>query len=301
MKIVRTPSAMQRLSAAWKSRTVLVPTMGALHAGHVSLIDRARAAAGPGGMVVVSIFVNPIQFGPKEDLAKYPRPLRRDLALCRERGVDLVFHPGAAEMYLPGQSVGVDEGLLSVGLCGQARPGHFRGVSTVVAKLFNLVRPHAAVFGMKDYQQLAVIRRMVRDLNFPLQIIAGETVREPDGLALSSRNVYLSSEERAQAPVLRRALLLAAESFRTGERDGTVLRFLLENELSGAPLARVDYAEIVDAEDLQPITGPLERPAVMALAVFFGKTRLIDNLVVPTAKPVQKKPFRRQSKRPVLT
>lgn len=296
MKIVRTPAAMARIAAAWSGRVVLVPTMGALHAGHLALVDRARAAAGSTGIVVVSIFVNPTQFGPKEDLSKYPRPLRKDLARCRERGVDFVFHPQAGAMYEAGHSIVVDETLLGGGLCGRSRPGHFQGVCTVVAKLFNLVRPDAAVFGLKDYQQLAIIRRMVRDLNFPLEIVAGETVREPDGLALSSRNVYLTREERKQAPVLRRALLLAEESFRTGERDATVLRFLLENELSGAPLARVDYAEIVDAEDLQPVTGLLERPAVMALAVFFGKTRLIDNLVVPTPKPVKKKRFRRQSK-----
>lgn len=277
MKIVRTPVAMARMSAAWERRVVLVPTMGALHAGHLSLIEQARQVAGNEGVVAVSIFVNPAQFGPQEDLARYPRPLRRDLALCRERDVDVVFHPEAGAMYLPGQSIGVDETLLSGGLCGRSRPGHFRGVCTIVAKLFNLVRPAAAVFGLKDYQQLAIIRRMVRDLNFPLAIIAGEIVREPDGLALSSRNVYLTREERAQAPVLRRALLLAEENFRAGERDATVLRFLLENELSGAPLARVDYAEIVDADDLRPIPR-VERPAVMVLAVFFGKTRLIDNL-----------------------
>lgn len=297
MKIVRTPVAMARTAAAWEQRVALVPTMGALHAGHLALVDHARKAVGPGGTVVVSIFVNPTQFGPKEDLAKYPRPLRRDLAACRGRGVDVVFLPTVKAMYLPGSSAVVDETRLGDGLCGRSRPGHFQGVCTVVAKLFNLVRPHVAVFGRKDYQQLAIIRRLVRDLNFPLEIVAGETVREPDGLALSSRNVYLTREERAQAPVLRRALLLAGESFRTGERDGTVLRFLLENELSGAPLARVDYAEIVDAEDLQPVTGLLERPAVLALAVFFGKTRLIDNLVVPTPKPVAKKRFRRQSRK----
>lgn len=301
MKIVRTPAAMSRRAAGWGRKVALVPTMGALHAGHLSLVDRARQAAGPDGCVVVSIFVNPTQFGPTEDLGKYPRPLRRDLALCRKHGVDVVFLPEAGAMYPPGHSVVVDETRMSGGLCGGVRPGHFQGVCTVVAKLFNLVRPDVAVFGLKDYQQLAVIRRMVRDLNFPLEIVAGDTVREPDGLALSSRNAYLTREERAQAPVLRRALLLAAESFRTGERDGTVLRFLLENELSGAPLARVDYAEIVDAETLQAITGPLERPAVLALAVKFGKTRLIDNLVVPTPKPVQKRRFRRQSKQPVLS
>ena len=279
MKVVRSVTAMSRLSAAWKSRVVLVPTMGALHAGHLALVDHARRAAGRTGTVAVSIFVNPLQFGPKEDLARYPRPLRRDLALCRARGVDLVFHPDAAGMYAPVRSVTVDESLLTNGLCGRSRPGHFSGVCTVVAKLFNLVRPHAAVFGKKDYQQLAIIRRMVRDLNFPLEIIGSETVREPDGLALSSRNVYLTPDERAQAPVLRRALLLAGKRVRHGEREVETLRAALENELATAHLARVDYAEIVDADDLQPVAR-IERPAVLALAVYFGRTRLIDNLVV---------------------
>ena len=279
MKVVRSVGAMTRLAAAWPNRVVLVPTMGALHAGHLSLVDRARRDAGRDGMVIVSIFVNPLQFGPKEDLSRYPRPLRRDLALCRERGVDLVFHPDAAGMYAPGRSVTVDESLLTGGLCGRSRPGHFSGVCTVVAKLFNLVRPHAAVFGQKDYQQLAIIRRMVRDLNFPLEIIGGETVREPDGLALSSRNVYLTSDERAQAPTLRRALLLAGKRVRAGERDAGALRAVIETELATAPLGRVDYAEIVDADDLQPVARLTHR-AVLAVAVFFGRTRLIDNIVV---------------------
>ena len=283
MKVVRSPAAMQRIAAKWNQPVVLVPTMGALHAGHLALVDRARREAGRQGMVVVSIFVNPLQFGPKEDLSRYPRPLRRDLALCREHGVDLVFHPDADGMYAPGRSVFVDESLLTGGLCGRSRPGHFSGVCTVVAKLFNLVRPHAAVFGQKDYQQLAIIRRMVRDLNFPLEIIGEETVREPDGLALSSRNVYLTPEERAQAPVLRRALLLAKGRADAGERNVARLRRVLEKELATAPLARVDYAEIVDAGDLQPIK-TLDRPALAALAVKFGRTRLIDNQVLAAAR-----------------
>ena len=279
MKVVRSVTGMSRLAADWKNRVVLVPTMGALHAGHLALVDHARRVAGRTGTVVMSIFVNPLQFGPKEDLARYPRPLRRDLALCRTRGVDLVFHPDAEGMYAPGRSVSVDESLLTGGLCGRSRPGHFSGVCTVVAKLFNLVRPHAAVFGQKDYQQLAIIRRMVRDLNFPLEIIGSETVREPDGLALSSRNVYLTPEERAQAPVLRRALLLAGKRVRHGEHDAEAVRAVLARELATAALARVDYAEVVDGEDLQPVAR-IERPALLALAVFFGRTRLIDNLVV---------------------
>ncbi len=279
MKVVRTVTAMSRLAASWNQRVVLVPTMGALHAGHLALVDHARRLAGRDGTVVVSIFVNPLQFGPKEDLARYPRPLRRDLALCRGRGVDIVFHPAVEGMYTPGRSVTVDESLLTTGLCGRSRPGHFSGVCTVVAKLFNLVRPAAAVFGQKDFQQFAIIRRMVRDLNFPVEIIGSETVREPDGLALSSRNVFLTPDERAQAPVLRRALLLAGKRFRNGERHADALLTVIEKELATATHARVDYAEIVDADDLQPLTR-IERPALLAVAVFFGRTRLIDNLVV---------------------
>ena len=267
---------MKRIAAKWNQAVILVPTMGALHAGHLALVDRARREAGRKGAVVVSIFVNPLQFGPKEDLSRYPRPLRKDLAHCREHGVDLVFHPDAGGMYAPGRSVFIDESLLSDGLCGRSRPGHFSGVCTVVAKLFNLVQPHAAVFGQKDYQQLAIIRRMVRDLDFPLEIIGEPTVREPDGLALSSRNVYLSPGERAQAPVLRRALLQARQRADAGERNAARLRRVLEKELATAPLARVDYAEIVDADDLQPVK-TLDRPALAALAVYFGRTRLIDN------------------------
>ena len=279
MKTVQSVADMMRLAAKWDEPVVLVPTMGALHAGHLALVDHARQVAGPRGAVVVSIFVNPLQFGPAEDLSKYPRPLEHDLARCEEHGVDFVFHPDAAEMYPGGQTVTVNETLLSSGLCGCSRPGHFSGVCTVVAKLFNLVRPNAAVFGRKDYQQLAVIRRMVRDLNFPVEIVPSETVREPDGLALSSRNVYLSAQERSQAPVLRRALLLAAETVKTAAGDVAQVRAVLASELARAPLALVDYAEIVDAETLQPVER-IERPALLALAVFFGQTRLIDNLIV---------------------
>ncbi len=287
MMTVRSGKAMARLAADWDRPVALVPTMGALHAGHLSLITRARQAVGPTGLIVVSIFVNPLQFGPKEDLAKYPRPLRKDLALCREQGVDLVFHPDAAEMYVPDQSVSVNETLLSGGLCGRSRPGHFSGVCTVVAKLFNLVRPNLAVFGRKDYQQMAIIQRMVRDLNFPIKIVPVETVREPDGLALSSRNAYLQAEERAQAPVLRRALLRAAQAVKAGEQDARRVQAILEKELTTAPLARIDYAEVTDAETLQPISR-IAKPAVLAVAVFFGRTRLIDNIVA-------KSPVRRRS------
>jgi pantoate--beta-alanine ligase len=279
MRVVRLPAAMARLASEWSCPVVLVPTMGALHAGHLRLIDRARRAAGQDGLVVVSIFVNPTQFGPHEDLAKYPRPLRRDLRLCREHGVDLVFHPAAPSIYAADASVTVDEALLSTGLCGRARPGHFRGVCTVVAKLFNLVRPTAAVFGRKDYQQLAVIQRMVRDLNFPLRIIALDTVREADGLALSSRNVYLAPAERAQAPALRRALLKAREAAAAAKRNPVrwceIVASFLARE---APLARIDYIEALQADNLQALP-PNSRPrVVLAAAVYFGKTRLIDNV-----------------------
>jgi pantoate--beta-alanine ligase len=279
MRVVRTPAAMARLASKWSCPVVLVPTMGALHAGHLALIDRARRAASQGGVVAVSIFVNPTQFGPHEDLSKYPRPLRRDLQLCREHGVDLVFHPDAASMYAADASVHVDEALLSSGLCGAARPGHFRGVCTVVAKLFNLVRPTAAVFGRKDYQQLAVIQRMVGDLNFPVRIIALDTVREADGLALSSRNVYLTPDERAQAPALRRALLRAREAAAAGERDPNRWREIVASSLAHeAPLARVDYIDSLQADTLQPLPAKGRKSAVLAAAVFFGKTRLIDNI-----------------------
>ena len=276
---MRSAKAMARHAAGWDRQVALVPTMGALHAGHLSLIAAARCVVGPGGLVVVSIFVNPLQFGPAEDLSKYPRPLRDDLHLCRKAGVNLVFNPDVGDMYSPGHSITIDETLLSGGMCGRSRPGHFSGVCTVVAKLFNLVRPDVAMFGQKDYQQLAIIQRLVRDLNFPVRIVPVETVREPDGLALSSRNVYLGADERAQATVLRRALKLAAGKVKAGERDAQHIQAALETELARAPLARVDYAVVVDAETLQPVSR-IKRPVLLALAVFFGRTRLIDNIPV---------------------
>lgn len=253
--------------------------MGALHAGHAALIDRARRAAGPGGFVVVSIFVNPAQFGPKEDLARYPRPFARDRRLCAAHGVDLIFHPSAEEMYAADFSTYVEESAVATPLCGTSRPGHFRGVCTVVLKIFNIVRPDAAVFGLKDYQQCAVIRRMVRDLDLPVRILACSTVREADGLALSSRNAYLTPAERAQAPVLRRALLAAEAAWRRGETSAARLRRVLLREIAAAPLARVDYAEIADGDSLRPVKTAAPK-TVMALAVFLGKTRLIDNLLL---------------------
>jgi pantoate--beta-alanine ligase len=252
---------------------VLVPTMGALHAGHIALIRRARKLAGRRGLVVVSIFVNPLQFGPREDLSRYPRPLAADKRICKGNGVDLVFAPSAEEMYAPDFSTTMSETSLSRMLCGRSRPGHFQGVCTVVAKLFHIIAPDIAVFGLKDFQQFAIISRMVRDLNLPVKLAPVETVREPDGLALSSRNQYLSVAERAQAPVIRAALVAAKAG---GSRAG-VLRRAIVKKISSAPLARIDYVEIVDAENLQPVAR-VRRNTLVAAAVYFGRTRLIDNI-----------------------
>ena len=270
---------MQKIALAHRrdgTRIGLVPTMGYLHDGHLSLIRLARREA---DVVAVSLFVNPTQFAPSEDLDKYPRDFQRDESLCRKESVDILFCPAAADMYAADHSVYVNDEKLSLGLCGAARPGHFRGVCTVVAKLFNLVLPDVAVFGEKDAQQLRIIERMVRDLNFPIRIVRGPTVREPDGLAMSSRNVYLSAEERRQALCLRRALDVAEARCRSGERDAKALRVALSEMIATAPLARVDYLEIVDDVSLQPVAR-IERPSLVALAVFVGKTRLIDNTVL---------------------
>jgi len=253
--------------------------MGALHEGHLSLIRRARALAGPKGTVAVSIFVNPTQFGPKEDYSRYPRPLAQDTAKCREAGVDLLYLPEAEAFYSPDHSTWVDESLLSTGLCGAARPGHFRGVCTVVAKLFNLLAPDIAVFGKKDAQQLAVLRRMVRDLNFQIKIVGAEIHREADGLAMSSRNRFLSPEERAQAPVLYRALREAKAAAKAGVATPAKLRSRVVKIIETEPLARIDYVEAVDAETLGKPT-PKTKKILIAVAVVFGKTRLIDNLEI---------------------
>jgi pantoate--beta-alanine ligase len=256
------------------NRHVLVPTMGALHRAHGELIRVARERAGSNGEVVVSIFVNPLQFEPGSDYERYPRPEKADEEFCQNAGVDLLFRPSAAEMYANDRSVFVDESSLSKTLEGTSRPGHFRGVCTVVAKLFNILAPDAAVFGEKDFQQLAVVRRMVRDLNFNTDIVAVPTVREGDGLAYSSRNQYLSVEERRQAPVLYKALRAAANA---GKKSAADVVAIARKVVMEAPLARIDYIEVVDAENLQPVerVGP---NSVLLLAVFFGKTRLIDNI-----------------------
>lgn len=253
---------------------VLVPTMGALHRAHGELIRVAREHAGRGGELVVSIFVNPLQFEPGSDYERYPRPEEADEEFCRKAGVDLLFRPSVAEMYADNRSVFVEESFLSKMLEGESRPGHFRGVCTAVAKLFNLLAPDAAMFGEKDFQQLAIVRRMVRDLNFKIDIIGVPTVREEDGLACSSRNQYLNVDERKQATVLYKALRAAADAREKSARDVIAMARRVINE---APVAGIDYVELVDAETLRPVdmTGP---NSVLVLAVFFGKTRLIDNI-----------------------
>jgi len=261
-------------------RRVLVPTMGALHQGHLELIRIARESAGNDGEVAVSIFVNPLQFAPGGDYEKYPRPETDDEDICRSGGVDILFRPSPDEVYAADSSVVIEENSLSATLCGRSRPGHFRGVCTVVAKLFHILAPDAAVFGEKDFQQLAIIRRMVRDLNFDLEIIGAPTVRESDGLAFSSRNQYLSAPERQQAPVLRAALLEGARLAAGGERSVSVIIAASRKVIATAPLARTDYLELVNAETLQPLE-TVQPNSLIALAVFFGQTRLIDNIRIP--------------------
>ena len=255
-------------------RRVLVPTMGALHKAHGELIRVARQAAGKEGEVAVSIFVNPLQFEPGSDYKRYPRPEKADEEFCRSAGVDLLFRPSAEEVYPDNRLTFVEETSFSRTLEGKSRPGHFRGVCTVVAKLFHILAPKAAVFGEKDFQQLTIIRRMVRDLNFNIDIIAVPTVRDEDGLACSSRNQYLNSDEREQAPVLHKALRAAANS---GKKSASEIVALARKVINEASLARIDYVEFVDAQTLQPVdmAGPNN---VLLLAVFFGKTRLIDNI-----------------------
>lgn len=254
----------------------LVPTMGALHDGHLSLVSEARAN---NDVVVVSVFVNPTQFGPTEDLARYPRDLEKDRELAQAAGADLIFCPSEEEMYLKNHCTWVEVEGLTEGLCGASRPGHFRGVCTVVNKLFNICRPDRAYFGQKDAQQLAVIRRMVRDLNMGIEIVACPIVRELDGLAMSSRNVYLSSEERAEAPLLYSALRRAKALADAGERDAASLQSAIRGVLAHARLATVEYVAVVDAEDLSPVTR-ISGNCLIALAVRFGGTRLIDNIVL---------------------
>jgi len=275
MKVVETGSALRKTLKTAPRPVVLVPTMGAFHPGHLSLMHRAREIAGEHGTVVVSIFVNPIQFDRAADLDAYPRPLASDLAACAAAGVNFVFTPASAAMYFPDRSVSVSESLLSRGLCGAARPGHFDGVCTVVLKLFLLSGCDAAVFGEKDFQQLAVIRRMVRDLDVPVDIVGCPTVRELDGLAMSSRNSRLTPPQRADAPRIRQALTAAA-AFSSPEEILSAARAGIE----ASPLARIDYLSLVDAETLQPMIS-LDRPTVLATAVFYSDVRLIDHVDCP--------------------
>jgi len=255
-------------------RIGLVPTMGALHAGHASLIERARAEC---DFVVVSIFVNPLQFGPSEDYQRYPRPLENDAALCAEKGVDLIFAPETSDMYASPQITFVEVTRITDHLCGAYRPGHFRGVATVVLKLFDIIQPDFAYFGEKDYQQLCVIRRMVDDFNLRLTIVPVPTYRESDGLAMSSRNVYLLPAERAAAPALYRALTLARERIAAGETDAATIKAVAMKVLAADPLIRVQYFEIVDPSEVQPVA-TIAGTVRIAAAIFIGKTRLIDNV-----------------------
>ena len=250
--------------------------MGALHEGHLALVRRARRLARRNGTVVASLFVNPTQFGPREDLNRYPRPFERDCALLREVGCDVLFAPEASEMYYPDRSILVIENKLSQVMCGASRPGHFDGVCLVVSKLFHLIQPDVAVFGEKDFQQLAILRRMVRDLNFPVQLEAHPTVREPDGLAMSSRNGYLTDEERSQAPIIQQTFRLAEEKIRAGTGSSAKLCQWMKQKIQSASLAKIDYVVVVDPESLEPLPR-LKPPLLLAAAVFFGRTRLIDN------------------------
>jgi pantoate--beta-alanine ligase len=279
---------MQRVSLRWKKqgrRIGFVPTMGYLHAGHISLVQRARRLVGTRGKVVVSIYVNPTQFGPKEDFSRYPRDLKRDLKMCRAAGVDVVFTPRDDQMY-PGKAEGrystyVVEEQLTRSMEGASRPGHFRGVTTIVAKLFNIVLPDVAVFGAKDWQQAAVIKRMTVDLNFPLKIVVAPTLRERDGLAMSSRNKYLEGDLRRQALALWRAIQLAQATVRKSSRPIAAARLKvdLKKFIQREPAARVDYIEFFEPDTLAAVT-KVTRGTHIALAVFVGKTRLIDNATI---------------------
>ncbi|QAA32570.1 pantoate--beta-alanine ligase [Clostridium manihotivorum] len=276
MKVVSTINQVRDIISQWKKEGLsvgLVPTMGYLHEGHGSLIEAAHKN---NDKVVVSVFVNPIQFGPTEDLDKYPRDLERDSKIVEDFGGDLIFTPTPSEMYVEDFASFVEVSSLTEGLCGAKRPGHFRGVCTVVTKLFNIVTPDKAYFGEKDAQQLAVIKKMVRDLNVPVEIVGCPIIRESDGLAKSSRNVYLSTEERASALILSKSLAKAKEALNNGERSSESLRQLIIDTLSSEPLAKVDYVEIVDSLSLKPVIN-IEKDILIALAVYIGKTRLIDN------------------------
>lgn len=278
MQLIETVAGVKEQVAAWKAAGLtigLVPTMGSLHEGHESLMDAARAAC---DKVVVSVFVNPLQFGPDEDYDNYPRDIERDGAICEAHGVDVVFHPTPEEMYGPNYNTYVVMETLTDALCGASRPGHFRGVCTVVNKLFNIAQPDKAFFGQKDAQQLAIIKRMVADLNMNLQVVGCPIVREEDGLAKSSRNTYLSAEERQAALVLSRAIFAGEQAVRAGERNAAALKRLMGDIIAAEPLARVDYIEVVDGATMQPVE-TLGSSVLTAMAVYIGSTRLIDNFI----------------------
>lgn len=278
MKIAETIQEVREQVKEWRKQGLsvgLVPTMGYLHEGHKSLIDCAVAQ---NDKVVVSVFVNPMQFGPTEDLATYPRDLERDAALCEAAGADLIFHPQPEEMYHDDFSSFVDMNTLTGGLCGKTRPIHFRGVCTVVAKLFNIVTPDRAYFGQKDAQQLAVIRHMVSDLNFGIEIVGCPIIREEDGLAKSSRNTYLSAEERKAALVLSQSLKEGKALLDAGEKNAEKIRQVITEKINSEPLAKIDYVETVDWNTLEPVD-TIEGPVLVAIAVYIGKTRLIDNII----------------------
>ena len=276
MKVVETVADLRKSRRKLPEPLGFVPTMGYLHEGHLVLVRQAKAE---NASVAVSIFVNPTQFGPKEDFKHYPRNPQRDLALLEKEGVDLVFMPPVEEIYPPGFNSWVEVGRLAERLEGASRPGHFRGVATVVARLFNLVQPDRAYFGQKDAQQLLVIRKTVADLDMGLEVIAVPTVREPDGLAMSSRNTYLNPEERKQAVVLYQALTLAQKLYSEGEKDAKTIRRQMTELIQKQPLADIDYISIADAETLDELDA-VKPPALVSLAVKIGKTRLIDNMVV---------------------
>lgn len=278
MKIIKTIEELRPIIKGWKREGLtvgLVPTMGYLHDGHKSLIVKAVSE---NDKVVVSDFVNPTQFGANEDLSSYPRDIERDVALCEAAGADIIFHPEPEEMYFPDKCTFVDMDKLTKGLCGKTRPVHFSGVCTVVSKLFNIVTPDRAYFGQKDAQQLAVIKRMVRDLNFDITIVGCPIVREADGLALSSRNTYLNEEERKAALILNKSLTVGKEMIEAGEKNTAKVREAIIKHMETEPLAKIDYVEIVDAENLEPVE-TIDAPVLVATAVYIGKTRLIDNFV----------------------
>jgi pantoate--beta-alanine ligase len=279
VKVVTTLDDLRHVRATMLGPVGLVPTMGYLHEGHLSLARRARAEC---ANVAASIFVNPTQFGPSEDLTSYPRDLPRDLALLEAAGVDLVWTPTPQIVYPSDFQTWVTVDEVTQPLEGAQRPGHFRGVATVVAKLFNAFQPHRAYFGQKDAQQVAVIKQMARDLNFPVDVVVCPTVREHDGLAMSSRNAYLNAEQRAAAPVLFRALSAAATAFAAGQQDAEGLRQLMAEIIDEQPLARRQYVSVADPVTLQELDGPIQR-ALLSMAVFIGKTRLIDNLLLGDA------------------